>query len=253
MTAKARLTRKELLKKPDEFITFTQQVINYFEENRRIALGVAGAVAVSAILIGVFYLWRDSNRQQALLLEQEGNLFFTSRTTRGVSGMEQIKPAAEIKRALDKYKEVRANYPGSRNADRALVYIGDCYFRLNQLGDAEKHYLKYLEKHPQRGFFTMLVKQSLGYVYEVRGDYNKAIQYFTASSQNLPEQEQLRTFIDVARCYEEMGKFDFAVDYYQKVVQNAESEKNAQVVRSQGTWADLDQIKAKITRLKSRP
>jgi tetratricopeptide (TPR) repeat protein len=253
MTAKARLTRKELLKKPDEFITFTQQVINYFEKNRKIVLGVTGAVAVSTILIGVFYLWRDSNRQQALLLEQEGNRFFTSRTTRGISGMEQIKPAVEIKRALDKYKEVIANYPGSQNADRALVYIGDCYFRLNQLGDAEKHYLKYLEKHPQRGFFTMLVKQSLGYVYEVRGDYNKAIQYFTASSQNLPEQEQLRTFLDVARCYEEMGKFDFAVDYYQKVIQNAESEQNAQVIRSRGTLTDLARIKAKITRLKSRP
>lgn len=252
MTAKGRLTRKELLKKPDEFVTLTQQVINYFEKNRMMVLGVAGAVAVSVVLVGIFYLWRDSNRQQAMLLEQEGNRFFTSRTMRGVTGMEQIKPAEEIKRALDKYKAVVANYPGSRNADRALVYIGDCYFRLNQIGDAERYYLEYLEKYPQRGFFTMLVKQSLGYVYEVKGDYNKAIQYFTAASQNLPEQEQLRAFIDVARCYEEMGKYDFAVDYYQKVVQNAENEQNTQVIRSRGTWTDLDRIKAKITQLKSR-
>jgi tetratricopeptide (TPR) repeat protein len=253
MTAKAKLTRKELLKKPDEFVTLTQQVINYFEKNRQVVLGVAGAIAVLAVLISVFSLWRESSSQQALLLEQEGNRFFTSRTTRGVSGMEQVKPAMEIKRALDKYKEVITNYPGSRNADRALVYIGDCYFRLNQFGDAERNYLKYLEKYPQQGFFTVLVKQSLGYVYEAEGDYNKAIQYFTAATQNLPEQEQLRTFIDVARCYEEMGKFDFAVDYYQKVVLNTESGQDAQGVRSRGAWSDLDRIKAKIAQLKSRP
>lgn len=252
MTAKGRLTRKELLKRPDEFVTLTQQVINYVEKNSKIVLGITGAVAISAVLIGVFYLWRDSNRQQVLVLEQEGNYLFTSRTTSGVSGMEQIKPAAEIKKALDKYKEIVADYPGSQNADRALVYIGDCYFRLNQLGDAERYYLKYLEKYPQQGFFTMLVKQSLGYVYEIKGDYNKAIQYFTAVSQNLPEQEQLRSFLDVARCYEEMGKFDFAVDYYQKVVQGAEGSQGDQVIRSRGLGTDLDRIKAKITQLKSR-
>ncbi len=252
MSAKKRLTRKELLKKPDEFLTFTQQVFEFVAENRKAVLGVVGVLALAVAIFTSFYLWRASDRQLALVLEQEGNRLYSAKQTQGVYGMEQVRSDGEIKRALEKYKEIVKNYPGTPNAERAQVYIGDCYFRLEQFGDAERNYLQYLAKYPERGFFTMVVKQSLAYVYEAKGDYNKAISFFTAASDGLPEQERLRTFMDIGRCYEEMGKFDFAVDYYQKAVQNAEVEQGSKSPQFRGGMVDLDRIKSKIARLKSR-
>ncbi len=252
MSAKKRLTRKELLKRPDEFLTFTQQVFSFVAENRKVVLGVVGALAFAVVIFMAFYFWRASNRQLALALEQEGNLLYSAKQTQGVYGMEQVRTDGEIKKALDKYKEIVQNYPDTPNAERAQVYIGDCYFRLQQFGDAERNYLQYLTKYPERGFFTLAVKQSLAYVYEAKGDYNKAISFFTDASSDLPEEDRLRTFMDIGRCYEEMGKFDFAVDYYQKVVQNAEREQGTKSPQFRGSMVDIDRIKSKIARLKSR-
>jgi tetratricopeptide (TPR) repeat protein len=253
MSAKSRVTRRDLLKKPDEFIVFTQRIINLFEKNRKAVLGVVGVLAISLVLFGIFHFWRVSNRQQALLLEQEGNILFTARRTKGVYGMEEVKPVGEVRKALEKYKEIIQSYSGTQSAERALVYIGDCYLRLNQLDDAEKNYLKYLEKHPDRGFLTIPVKQSLGYVYEAKRDYDKAIRYYLAASGNFPEEERLWSFMDVARCYEEMGNFHFATEYYQKVVRNVESDKDSRNIQFRGNRYDIDRIKVKISQLQSRP
>ncbi len=252
MTVKKRLTRKQLLKKPDEFITLTQQVIDFVDENRKVVLGVVGAVGLATVVIVSFYFWRASNSQQALVLEQEGNRLYSAKQTQGVYGMEQVRSDGEIKNALEKYKEIVEKYPDTPNAERAHVYIGDCYFRLQQFDDAERSYLQYLAKYPDQGFFTMAVKQSLAYVYEAKGDYNKAISFFTDASSDLPEEERIRAFMDIGRCYEEMGKFDFALDYYQKVVKNTEAEQGSKGPQFRGGMVDLDRIKSKIARLKSR-
>lgn len=252
MIAKKRLTRKELLKKPDEFLTFTQQVFDFVSENLNMVLGVVGALALAAAIFMAFYLWSASNSRQAMELEQEGNRLYSARQTQGVYGMEQVRSDAEIKKALDKYKEIVKKYPDTPNAERAQVYIGDCYFRLQQFGDAERNYLQYLAQYPEQGFFTLAVKESLAYVYEAKGDYNRAISFFTDASRDLPENKRSRTFMDIGRCYEEMGKFDFALDYYQKVVQNAEGDQDSKGPQFRGGMVDLDRIKSKIARLKSR-
>ena len=111
MTAKRRVSRRDLLKKPDEFILFTQRVVNFVGDNRKTVLGVVGVIAISVLIFGVARLWGESDRQQAQLLEEEGNSFFAARKTRGVYGMEQVKPVEDIKKALDKYKEIIQNYP----------------------------------------------------------------------------------------------------------------------------------------------
>ena len=253
MSTKQRVTRRDLLKRPDEFLAFVQQTISYFKENQKVVVIVTAAAVIAAASFGVFTFWRSSNLQQALFLEQEGNRLFSSKEIQGVSGMEQIKPVADVKKALEKYKLIIQNYSGTKNAERALVYIGDCYFRLKQFDEAEKSYLEYLKKHPKQGFFSMAANQSLGYVYEAKRDYDNAIKYFLAASAGLSEEDQYGTFMDVARCYEEQGKSYLALEYYQKIVRLAESESGSIQIRSRVSNVDIDRIKGKIARLQSRP
>ena len=70
--AKKKLTRKELLKEPDEFLTLTEKLLNWIKQNPKpLVVGGCGLLLVILIVFGYIYYQNNRARVPAELLGQD--------------------------------------------------------------------------------------------------------------------------------------------------------------------------------------
>lgn len=91
--------------------------------------------------------------------------------------------AGDFTGSLNTYREVEKNNPKDPSV---LHYIGFCYFNLKQIQKAKEYLLKSLEVNPTAEPYNHLV---LGKIYQVEGDFDKAIQEFTLFK-SVPKQDR---------------------------------------------------------------
>ncbi|UCG81064.1 MAG: hypothetical protein JSV60_01915, partial [Desulfobacterales bacterium] len=65
MAKKKRVTRKKLLKEPDEFLTFSAKAIQFIANNRRPVLGVVIGVLVVALAFAGFRYFSNLSERRA--------------------------------------------------------------------------------------------------------------------------------------------------------------------------------------------
>ena len=71
MAKKKRVTRKQLLKEPDEFLTFSAKAIAYSRENQKqISYALIGIVVVLVLFFGFRYFSNLSERRAYALFEE---------------------------------------------------------------------------------------------------------------------------------------------------------------------------------------
>jgi len=218
-----KVSRKKLLKEPDEFITTTGRVIQYLRENQRqlTIYGVIAAVVIAAGFLGYSYFrWQEGKaeaiQQQAMQMYQEaysqtGNL---------------EKEKENYKKALEKFKEALTVYGRGTTGQISQLYIGNSHYAMREYDAAIQDYSQCLD-----GPFRTLAFQSLGYAYEAKGDYAKALENFQKNAEGDPNPEQEESLLGVARCYEALKQNPKALETYQKALNKNPKSKMAEFIQ----------------------
>lgn len=222
MAAK-KVSRKKLLNEPDEFITTTGRVIQFLRENqRRLTIyGIVAAAVIAAGFLGYSYFrWQEGKaeaiQQQALQLyqtaySQTGNL---------------EKEKENYKKSLEKFQEALGVYGRGATGQVSQLYIGNCYYAMREYDNAIQAYGQCLE-----GPFRTLALQSLGYAYEAKGDYAKALENFSKNAEGASNPEQEEGLLGVARCYEALKQPAKALEAYQKALSKNPKSKMAEFIQ----------------------
>ena len=104
----------------------------------------------------------------------------------GMQALFQNQP----QKAVQLLSAVAKDYPDDEYGDNAIFWLGNTYFKLNQLDLAEKqfrHILRNYEHRPtSQGYKTSDAIQMLGQVFAQRNDLEKATYYFQAVMQRFP-------------------------------------------------------------------
>lgn len=103
-----------------------------------------------------------------------------------------------------------------------MLQLGNTHFESSNFDDALSVYNQFLEKY-RNHYFTPFVKQSIGYVYEEKKEYQKAIDQFNQIDLEIL-QSQLN--LDIGRCYEKLGLAQQAIAAYNKVIESEGGENN---------------------------
>ncbi len=114
----ARMTRKELLNSPDEFVTTTTNTITWIKENPiRFAVSAAVIICVAAGGFG-FYYWEKSRKSESIraYMQAEGNSQMTLQVAQNYSGTDAGK--------LAKLRLARMSYDQG-NFKMAISYAED--------------------------------------------------------------------------------------------------------------------------------
>jgi predicted negative regulator of RcsB-dependent stress response len=188
MAGKKKISRKELLKKPDEFITISTRTLNWVKKNTMTVLWVgSGLILVLALYFG-YSAYR--NRQERLSHEK----YFAS--------LEVADPDKKWKQR----EEIIKDYPGTQAAQSARVSAGHLYYQKKDFTQAVSSYQSALKNGKFPPAFKILIMSNLANALEQKGDLEQAVKTFSEITQmdgNFLKEDAL---LNLARVYQKMGK-----------------------------------------------
>jgi len=214
--AAEKISRKKLLKEPDEFISTTTKVIRFLAVHRRqfiryAVLGLLGVVAGAGI-----FLYLEWQKGRALAIQAQALQMYEEADRKGM-GTEGEKES--LRRALEKFREAIAIDHRGTQAQISQLYIALCHFGLQEYDAAIEAYRGCLE-----GPFRPMALNGLAYCYEAKKEWAQALEYFQKNAEEAKNVFQEEGLMGVARCYEALNQKPKALEYYQKALtQNPKS------------------------------
>jgi tetratricopeptide (TPR) repeat protein len=226
MVKKIKISKKKL-KQPDEFITFTEKGLRLIGKYlKHIAIG---AVVVVFILLAffIFRYWEKGKEAQAsqkfnsaVDLYQKANSPYREGTS------------DEFRNVLGRFDEVIGQFPRTSSGRIALLHKGNIHLRLGEFEEAVKAYETLLTKSGIEKVYHSLALEGLGYAYEGKKEYEKALHAFKETLRKGEKLQSAETYLNMGRIYEEMGKTDEALENYKSYLKVAQkSQKNQFVLR----------------------
>ena len=217
--ARHRITRKELLRQPDQFLTRSARVIAWAEMNAASILYSAGAVLLAVILIGGWSLWRGNRhaRAQALLYE--------AMNAGGNGGIVQ-QDASQNDQMVNALQTLVRDYGGTPAAVQAYWNLGRLYFaRAEYVAalEAFEQARSRLSGDRQSALMGAMLSLNMAYAEEAQGACEQALANFETAL-NAPAATWLRSeaYLGIGRCHEQSGLTGKAAEVYDRALTDPE-------------------------------
>ena len=211
MAKKQKVTRKKLLKEPDEFITTTGRLIRW-SRNYQMPL-IYSAIAFFVILTAIAgwrYFANQAEDNAFTLLSQAIN---TQENLLSSSG-----PEKTYEKMKDAYENILRKYKNKQGAKIARLIYANLSLNAGNADQAILLYERALKDFERETSLKNFILSSLGYAYEKKHDYQQAITYFnTISSGDDPVMKDVALF-NLGRLYDELGDESKSRDAYGRLV-----------------------------------
>jgi tetratricopeptide (TPR) repeat protein len=224
MTSTKKIIKKKL-KEPDEFITLTERAyLSVTHHAKSIAVG-AGIVLVLLLFIFFFQKWEKKNAEDAYQM-------FNSAvdTYQMVSSPYREGSPQEYKNVIERFNEVITKFPKTPGGKLAVLYNGNIHLRLGEFDEAIKAYESYLEKAGKEKLYRAFAMEGLGYSYEGKRDYEKAMNAFQKVIDLGVGFQLANAYLGLGRCCEKMGKAKEALENYKSFIKISQTSQMANIV-----------------------
>lgn len=224
MAKKRKKTRKELLKEPDEFMTFTGKMIKFATDHKtQITYGLGIVLALAIVFSAVRFFSIRADNKASVMLEQSMNEYSNLQA--------QKKPDEIYNQVSGSFQTILKKYGGKNSGKLArLIYANICYDagKYKQAIDLYDTSLKDFAKHPM--IHTQILS-SLAYAYEQQKEYSTAVSYFekisAAPEQNLRDE----ALFHLGRLYNKLGQPEKSKEAYEKIISDHPDFIYIEVVR----------------------
>ncbi len=183
---------------------------------------VAAIALIIVVVSGSIGLWKYNQVQAD---QQSLSLFYAAlqnyNTIQAVSEKQGTSAPTEdfYKKALEQFTNVIKQYPDSRGGVASLFYAGSCSYYLKKDDEALRYYQDFLNKIGQRDdALRPFAYEGMGYVYERKEDYKKAIEWFDKQKNDKLKSLTMTAPLNLARCYAALGERDNACKAYQEFI-----------------------------------
>ena len=181
-----KISRKELLKQPDQFLSSTDKALLFFTNNRSTVIGSIVAVFVVGLsLVGY------QNYQQSQTMKFEAMYF----------NMEEIVRIEEAKSSNTESQlvKIRDQIIDESHRNRASLLLADVYFQNGNFDKAKSTYQQV--RNNSRGLNHQMANVGLGYTHEAMGEFKKAIDLFKLAIDTNDNFPLFQVYWSLARCH----------------------------------------------------
>ena len=224
MTRTKKIIKKKL-KEPDEFITLSERA--YLFINRQYKSIAVGGIIVLILVLSFFFFqrWEKKNEENA---HQIFNL--TVETYQVVSTPYREASIQDYKNILEKFNEAITKFPRTSSGKLSILYKGNIHLRLGEFEEAIKAYESFLQKGRKEKLYRSLATEGLGYSFEGKKDYEKAVNAFQKVI-DLGESFQLgNAYLGMGRCYEKLGKNKEAIENYKNFLKICQKSQMINII-----------------------
>jgi predicted negative regulator of RcsB-dependent stress response len=168
--AKKKITRKELLKKDDEFISLSNRVAQYVSAHlKQIQYVILSIMIIIAIGIGINFYFRHLDKKALAAY----NLAY--RNLMSDSSPESTED--NIKRSIEELEKLLKKYGRTKMAALALPQLANLKFRDGKYDKAIALYQTYLERDKPSSIYSSMAHFGIAAAYEAKGEHQSAISH----------------------------------------------------------------------------
>lgn len=216
MAKKKRITRKELLKEPDEFLTISSKIIRFAKENEKL---VSYLVVGIVVVIAAFFVFRyvsALSERKAYALFEDGLAHYMAQASQGQSAnsanMDEI--------AKGKFSDILKHYASTKAARLTLPLLADMYFKAGSYDKAIDLYKKALSDFPNEDSIRALLWNDLGYAFEGKKDYRSAAESFKKVAAFQGNFLKADAYFNLGRMYELLNNKQKALEAFERVAKD---------------------------------
>jgi len=108
MAKKKRVTKKELLKEPDEFLTFSAKAIRFVANNQKPVLGIVIGLVVVALAVAGFRYFSNLSERRAHAMFEQARLQYLAEISGDKTGPALKKAGEQFEEVIEKYRSTNA-------------------------------------------------------------------------------------------------------------------------------------------------
>ncbi len=225
--AEKKISRKELLKEPDEFLTYTGMTLKYIREHPR-QTTTAGIIVALVIICGVgFYYYQHARERKSHELLQQAIKAYEV-----ISYANKQLSSDQLDQLLASFEYISATYPSLLAGEQAVLYAGHVLF-------LKRDYPRALEKYQQlqsstiaRKGLASLILYHIGRTFLAMNEYDKAVLVFDQLAKDPDSPYRREAYGTIARIYEMMNKKKEAVQSYRQYLKIFPEAPDAAFVKS---------------------
>ena len=224
MAKKKRVTRKQLLKEPDEFITFTGRALR-FAKKYQVAISYALGV-IFLLVIGVSGAKYFSNKAENKAFAMLGQCVAEYERM-----LEDVGPEKACLGVETDFQKIMEKYSGKDGGKIASVIFADIYYNAGDYDKAIKLYNKALDEFDDDRFIKNRILTGMGYAFEGKKDYETAAKYFEeiASKPDLIIKDE--ALFNLGRLYDAIGNHDKSINAFKKIISDHPNSMYIEVAR----------------------
>jgi tetratricopeptide (TPR) repeat protein len=208
--AKKRVTRKQLLKEPDEFITTTGNLIKWAQEHKRQLL-VGCGLFVGALILTVSYgYYQQIQSDKASLLYHQAMVKYQN------AGGEK-DPAAALGAARSDLERLSDQYRGQPAGKLGRVLFANLSLASQAQDEAVSIYTSALNDFGSDISLANFIHNGLGAAYSRNGDFDAAIEHYEKIVSSTSAVLKDSALFHLGRLYEAMGQTDKSQEAYRQL------------------------------------
>jgi tetratricopeptide (TPR) repeat protein len=221
--AKKRVTRKQLLKEPDEFLTFSGKALQFADTYRRQILYIALGIVTVLLCFVLFQYMSARSEKKAYVLFQEG---LSQYLARGVGASDKLDTAAK-----EKFANILEQHGSSSAARLTLPIYADLMYQTGDYESAISLYEKALKAFAGDEAFEPILCSGLAYTFEAKKDFAAAAKWFAKVADTEGAPMRADAYFNLGRMYEALDEKEKALEAYQTVANDYAQSVHAKLAR----------------------
>lgn len=198
-----------------QFLSGMDHVLAAVEQHRRTVLLGLASVLVASVAIGTAVWYYQGQAATAFELHHQAMQRYLDRPA--------DKPAqadANLKQAIELYRQIVDQYPRSPVAPLALYQLGNALVQANDLAAAIEVYRKFTVDYGANKTLLGMVYQRLGFAYLLKGDREEAAKAFAAVLEVPGASNKDQAIFELGKLEESQSRPEAALARYQELTKD---------------------------------
>jgi tetratricopeptide (TPR) repeat protein len=224
VAAAKKKTRKELLKEPDEFITVSSRLVEWFSRYRReLSAVVIGVVALAVVFSGYRFFTQRAEARSAAALEQAVSKY--QRLAREQS------PEAARQAVADEFGAIVAAYGGRSGGKLARLMLADMRYASGEFRRAAELYAAAQDDFKEYPSLRCQVLISLGHAHEALKEDAAALGYYERALPAASPAQKAEVLFHIGRILERQGNTDKSLESFRRIIAEHADSFHADMLR----------------------
>jgi predicted negative regulator of RcsB-dependent stress response len=209
--AKKKTTRKELLKKDDEFISLSNRFFLYVSAHKKQIQYIAVSVMiVIAIVIGISLYFKHLNKKSLAAY----NIAYTNLVSDSSSDISE----EAVNKSIEELDSLIKKYGWTKMATLAIPQLAYLKFGQGKYDEAISLYQTYLKKDKSASIYHLMTHFGLAAAYEAKSEHKSAIQHLKEIIDNENNFLREEAMFSLGRLYALSGQQEMSKETFKNFV-----------------------------------